>query len=262
MSVLCQQAPLQVVRAFPQDDGSALVHLHNLSGGVLSGDDLYTAAELGPAARVCLTSTGATRLYRARPGRPAARQLFEISVGPGALLEYLPDPLIPYAGSRYRQETRIELADSAGLIWWDTLAPGREAGGEIFAYESLELRLEILAAGWPVAKERARIEPRRYTAAANCRLGAFRYWSTMYICRVGLDPRRWLGLEARLTGLAGELSLEGESCWAVSALVESGIAVRGLTRKGRDAAAALTAFWKVAKQDLYGREAVLPRKLY
>src|SRR5438309_11151451 len=59
-----QQPPLRIVRAFRQADGVSLVHLHNLSGGVLAGDRLELKVEIGPRAAVQLTSTGATRIYR------------------------------------------------------------------------------------------------------------------------------------------------------------------------------------------------------
>src|SRR5207247_1948170 len=45
-----QRAPLAVVRAFALDGGGALVHLHNLSGGVLGGDRLRLELEGGPGA--------------------------------------------------------------------------------------------------------------------------------------------------------------------------------------------------------------------
>jgi len=67
LTVCEQHPPLKVVRAFHLEDGGCLVHLHNLSGGVLGGDCLELKVEVGPEAIVQLTSTGATRLYRSRP---------------------------------------------------------------------------------------------------------------------------------------------------------------------------------------------------
>src|SRR5215210_3454247 len=98
-----------------------------------------------------MTSTGATRIYRSREGRVPAVQRTSINVAENGLLEYLPDPLIPFAGSSYHQETRIELAAGAGLFWWETVAPGRDARGEVFAYDRLQITLDLLAAGGPVA---------------------------------------------------------------------------------------------------------------
>ena len=75
----------------------------------LGGDTLHIAVDVGPQAYVQLTSTSATRLYRSSPNMPIAMQSSEIHVQETALLEYLPDPLIPFAGSRYKQQTRITL---------------------------------------------------------------------------------------------------------------------------------------------------------
>ena len=257
-----QQSPLRVVRAFPVAGGAALVHLHNLSGGVLGGDRLEIVVEAGPRAHAQLTSTGATRLYRSRAGLPPAIQCTTVSVGANALLEYLPDPLIPFAGSRYRQETRIALAAGAGLFWWEILAPGRAAHDELFAYDRLDMRLDIAAEGRLVALERMQLEPRLRPLSSPARLGPYHYFATFYICRVGMDASDWLALEAQLAELAQQRTRPGEELWGVSTLPAHGLIVRALSCSGRAIAPGLLAFWQAAKLALYGQPAVPPRKLY
>jgi urease accessory protein len=257
-----QQPPLKVVRAFPSGGGAALVHLHNLSGGVLGGDRLESSVEVGPGARAQITTTGATRLYRSRAGAPAAAQRTEISVGEGALLEFLPDALIPFKGSRYRQETTVELAAGAGLFCWETVAPGRDARGEVFGYELLQLKLDLTADGMPLAQERIRLEPARRPLSSTARLGPYRYFSTFYICRVGLEASRWAALEKELAELARQLSRADEILWGVTTLPAHGLVVRALSVKGRAVAPGLLAFWRAAKLRLYGGAAVPPRKIY
>jgi urease accessory protein len=256
-----QQPPLRAVRAFPLKDGGALVHLHNLSGGVLGGDLLALDVEVGCRAVAQLTSTGATRLYRSKQESPAARQVNGISVGEDALLEYLPDALIPFKGARYYQETRIELAAGAGLFWWETVAPGREACGEIFAYELLQFKLDINAADTALAQERVKLEPARSPLSSPVRMGQYRYFSTFYICRIGLEASRWLELEKQLSELARQLSDSSEILWGVSTLPAHGLVIRALSIKGRAVTSGLIAFWQAAKLQLYGREAVPPRKV-
>src|SRR5215469_3600540 len=79
-----QEPPLKVVRAFTLDDGTALAHLHNVSGGLLGGDQLHLRVTLGNQTKVQLTTTSATRIYRHRPGFPATTQRNEITIGEGA----------------------------------------------------------------------------------------------------------------------------------------------------------------------------------
>ncbi|MGA2428146.1 MAG: hypothetical protein ABSH13_06560 [Candidatus Acidiferrum sp.] len=47
-----QEPPLKVVRAFAVEGGAALVHLHNVSGGLLGGDRLELAVNVGAHAQV------------------------------------------------------------------------------------------------------------------------------------------------------------------------------------------------------------------
>ena len=74
------------------------MHLHNVSGGVLSGDKLAVEIAALAESRVQITTTGATRLYRRRSGGAESEQSVSIKVGDGAIVEYLPDPVIPFAG--------------------------------------------------------------------------------------------------------------------------------------------------------------------
>jgi urease accessory protein len=190
-----QQVPLKVVRAFALEDGSALAHLHNVSGGLLGGDRLELRTRVGAGASAQLTTTGATRIYRTREQAPDAVQENHIRVEENALLEYVPDPIIPFAGARFRQQTTIHLSQGAGLFWWEILAPGREARGELFAYDRLQLSIDVSTPNRLIASERVCLEPQTTELSSLARLGDYRYWASFYICRVGTDPKTWLAAE-------------------------------------------------------------------
>jgi urease accessory protein len=261
LAAIEQQPPLKVVRAFTQADGAALAHLHNVSGGLLGGDGLELSVRVGPGASVQLTTTGATRLYRPRAEAAATTQVNDVSVEENALLEYVPDSLIPFAGSRFGQRTTVRLGVGAGLLWWEFVAPGREARGELFEYERLELKMDLMAQGRPVAAERIRLEPRSRALSSLTRLGSHRYFATFYICRVGLGSAFWLAAERELREVAGKLTKPGENLWGVSTLVAHGLVVRCLTSHGHEVLPGLRAVWRAAKLLIYGREPILPRKV-
>lgn len=257
-----QHPPLQLVRSFALPHGAVLAHLHNIGGGVLGGDRLDVAIHVGPEAQAQITTTGATRIYRSRAGASSATQTNTITIGEGGLLEYVPDTLIPFAGSRYRQTTQIELATGAGLFWWETVAPGRTARGEVFAYDLLDLSVDIVVNGRPIAIERVRLEPAQQRLSALARLGPYRYWTTFYVCKGGVDPARWLALETHLSGLAQELTTREMIVWGVSTLAAHGLTIRALSVSERQILPGLHAFWRAAKQELYSQAAVPPRKVY
>jgi urease accessory protein len=256
-----QEPPLRVVRAFPLEDGAALVHLHNLSGGLLGGDCIELEMRLGAGASAQVTTTGATRLYRPRAEAPVTLQTNTIRVAEDALLEYVPDPIIPFAHVRFCQRTSIELSPGAGMFWWEILAPGREAYGELFAYDSVELTMEVRALGRPMLCDHARLQPKKYALESRARLGHYRYWATFYLCRVGPEPGFWLDAEQRLRGIARELNSPGDVLWGISTLVAHGLVVRCVAREGHSILAGLREIWRAAKLLMYNREPIPPRKV-
>ncbi len=198
-----QQPPWRVVRGFRAPSGELLAHVHNVSGGILDTDSLDWRIDVAPGAQAQVTSTGATRIYRSRAPERIASQRATLTVGENGYLEYLPDQLIPFAGSRFDQSMRVELAGGASMIWWDRVAPGREASGEMFRYESLASAFELIAAGEPVAIERWTIAPLLRRLDAVARLGRFRHFSSCYICRAGEPAAYWRAFESEMQPIAG-----------------------------------------------------------
>jgi urease accessory protein len=262
MHVDAQQPPWRVVRAFAQDNGSALVHLHNVSGGVLAGDRLSLDISVRPGSAAQVTTTGATRLYRHRDGLADSEQHVGIQVGEGALLDYLPDTLIPFAGSRHRQRTSVSMADRATLLWWEMLAPGRQAMGETFAFDSLGIQTEVRSPTRPLLIEKMVLEPAMRSLQSLARLGPYSHAANFYAFAVGLPHAKWEELEARIRELCGALSTPGVMIWGSSTLAADGLAVRGLSLSARELAPTLAAIWKISKRFLTGEDPVLPRKVW
>jgi len=256
-----QQPPWRVVRGFPAPSGELLAHLHNVSGGIFDTDSLDCRIEVGARAQAQVTSTGATRVYRSRSADRNGSQRMEVSVGEAGYLEYLPDALIPFAGSRFEQTARVALAHGASLIWWDRIAPGREASGELFRFQSLASSFEIRASGEPVAIERWSMEPLLRRVDSPARLGDFRHFAACYVCRAGEAREYWREFESRVQAVADRLSTP-ELLWGVTALRAHGLVIRGVAHSGRLLAEGLTEMWAAAKRILCGRVAVLPRKVH
>lgn len=263
LHLLVQDPPQRVIRAFndPQD-GAALVHLHNLSGGVLGGDRLYLDVTVEPHARGQITTTGATRVYRRRTGHDDAQQETRLMVRTGGLLEYLPDSLIPFAHAGFVQQTHIELAHDAGLIYWECVAPGRVAAQEVFAYDRLQMGLSIYAQGQPIALEQYELLPAVRPLQSTARLGSYLYFGSIYLCRVGIGPEQWARLAAELGSIAQQQSLPDEIIWGVSPLSAHGLVIRVAARRQQAIDLGQTLFRQHAKQALYGIDAHPPRKLY
>ena len=260
-SIERQDPPWKVVRAFAHAR-PALVHLHNVSGGVLGGDRLALDVEVGDGAAAQITTTGATRLYRHRAGSADSQQTARFHVADDAELEYLPDPVIPYAGSRHSLSTEVHLGRGATVFWWDVLAPGRLGAGERFSFERLEVHNKISVLGRPVLREDYRLEPAQRDLAATARMHQSSYMATLYALQEGRPAEFWRGLEDRLNELARQWTRPGEGAWGASTLTSHGILVRGLTVSGRFTHKPLMNFWRAARLAITGTDAAPPRKTY
>lgn len=257
-----QDPPWKVVRAFRQPGGGVLLHLNNVSGGVLAGDRLALEVRVDAGASAQITTTGATRLYRHRGGARDSEQRAIFLVGERGRLEYLPDGLIPYAGSRHWQRTEIHLSAGASVFWWEVLAPGRQASGETFAFERLCVESEVRAGDWPVLQESLLLEPFRRPLAVTARMREYLYVASLYVCECGRQPRFWRDLEDRLNCIASERTCHGVAVWGATTLQSDGVMVRGLATSHRFIPAALTEFWREARRVVTGEDAVPPRKVY
>jgi urease accessory protein len=256
-----QQPPWRVIRGFKAPSGELLAHVHNVSGGILDTDSLDWRIDVAPGAQAQVTSTGATRVYRSRARDRVASQRAALTIAENAYLEYLPDQLIPFAGSRFDQSMRVELARGASLILWDRIAPGREASGELFRYESLASAFELVAEAEPIAIERWTIAPLLSRIDALPRLASFRYFGSCYICRSGEPAAYWRAFESEMQQVADRLS-RPDVLWGVTSLRAHGLVARAVATSGRSLSDGLVEIWKAAKWHLCGRVAMLPRKVH
>ena len=143
-----------------EDAGALVVNVVNPTAGIFDGDELELVATVEARARLVLTTSGANRIYQSRTGK-AARVQQTVRAAPGSFVEFLPEPLIPHAGSIYEQQTELVAEAGAEMLFFEWLSPGRVAGGEVFEYHRLDWRTDVRVAGRLVARERYTLQPTR-----------------------------------------------------------------------------------------------------
>ncbi len=215
-------------------DQSALVQsIVNPTAGFFDGDRLAMNVEVGRGAKLVLSTPSASRVYRTRSGAAAENQQ-SFHVEEGAFLEWIPEPFIPHAGARYFQRTDIHLDPSASLLYFDWLAPGRVAMGEVFAYENLRWELDLRVGGGLLARERYDLRPGGQSLEAlRVRFPAAHYLS---VYAAGAMARDWPAekLDA-ITGddvYLGHGPLPGGVC-VIRALCRDSLAARKLIEELR-----------------------------
>jgi len=140
------------------DQGHLVQSIVNPTAGFFDGDHLETNIHVAPGAKLVLSTPSASRVYRTRSGA-AAVSCQKFRVEENASLEWITEPFIPHAGARYVQRTRIDLHPRASLLFFDWIAPGRVAMGEIFAYQHLRWELDLSLGDTLIARERYDLRP-------------------------------------------------------------------------------------------------------
>lgn len=202
----------------PYWDGTALIiNPVNPTAGFFGGDTVEVRLAVESGASVVLTSPSATRIHQARAHQADMRLNQEIRVAEGAWLDWCPEPTIPQAGSRFIQSTTIHLEENAELFFMESLAPGRVASGEWFAFDSWRASTELKIGGAPLAMERYRLTRADESLSALAEAEPGGYFSSGFLVSARVKEERELC--QLVAGLAGEGSRSGAS------FVEPGVCV-------------------------------------
>jgi urease accessory protein len=131
-----QRAPLHLYQPIYLDGGRpdmAFLFVQQSGDGLVQGDRYRVDIDCDPGSAAHVTTQTATNVFGARQN--FASQLVNLQVGGGAVLEYLPDPVVPFRGSRLFQRTCVTVDPTATVILGETLLPGRVAHDEAHAYD-------------------------------------------------------------------------------------------------------------------------------
>lgn len=144
-------APIHVSKPH-HDAGWLVVNLASPTPGLFEGDRVRVDVRVEEGARLLLTAPSANRIHTMKEGQAELGQTFHVAAG--ACLEVWPEYLIPQAEARYRQQTRITVETGGTLLWTETMAPGRVARGEAFAFRELRFATDIFHGTRPLVRER------------------------------------------------------------------------------------------------------------
>jgi urease accessory protein len=253
-----QQAPLHAFRPIhldPSRPDMAFIFVQQSGDGFVQGDRHRVDVECGPGASAHVTTQAATKVFAARQN--FATQLVNLDVAAGAVLEYLPDPVVPCRGSRFFQRVTATVDPDATVILGETLLPGRVAHGEANAYDAYWSETEVRRPdGRLLFADVLRLNPARGTPATSIGTsGARDVVASLHVITSRIDPG---GL---VVALRGALALCADIVVGTSELPnDCGAVVRVLGRSSKTVQAAVATAWNAARLALLGAPAPDLRK--
>ena len=233
--------PLQALEPLILEDGAAYLMLLNPTGGLVGGDYLQTTVVQGPDTHVVLTTPSATKVYRTLC-QPAVQETI-IRVSERAVLEYLPDHVIPHAGSAFRQSLCVEMEQGSCVILTDALAAGRIALGEFWDFREFESRISVTLRGTPLFINHTRICPRTNSPQAFGKMEKFHYMASLIAMADGFDE--WEKVTAEMEAV---LRAAPDVFGGTSLMAQGGCLVRFLAFSAPDLSRMTQKLWAAARR--------------
>ncbi len=237
--------PLQALEPSRLPDGSLYMMMLNPTGGTFGGDRLRTEIVLGAGTHVVLTTASATKVYRALD--QPARCETEIAVGQNAILEYLPDHLIPHPGAALRQTFDLTMEHGSSAIVYDAIAAGRIGSGERWKFRELSSEVSIRVEGTPQYLSRASLIPTNQPLHGLGVMEGFDYFGSI----IGIRDRSRTTTEDVNAIHAAITSTHG--VWGgASALPANGFVAKFLASSAHAVNRAMLSGWSAARMQLIG----------
>jgi urease accessory protein len=215
-------APLHLSKAYWNGE-ALLVNVINQTAGIFGGDRIMTHVVVQPGARVLLLSPSAARFHPSQGREALLEQNFDVACG--GSLDVFPEIAIPQRDSRSFQKTMIRVERGGELLYLETLAPGRVASGEAFAFSSYRWSTDVSLAGRLVHRERATITPGGVSLAGITAFFPTSYYAGLIL--ISPDSEGWTtDFAHRVAAIRKDDSIEV----AASKLREGGWSVRVLAR--------------------------------
>ena len=245
------RTPFLAQRALHCDDAlpdMAWLFMITTSGCVLQGDRLALDVSLGPGARAHVTTQSATKVHSMDANFAMQSQSF--TLGEGAYLEFLPEPLIPHRQARFASDTRITIDPSASLLCSEIVQPGRRHHHPDECFGATLLSLATTAArpgGQPLFSEKLLVEPLLNPMRQTGVMDGFEAFGNVVLCTPADIAER---IHAQLDA---DVDLErGVAFGACKLPNDAGLIYKVLGRDTAQVKAKVREFWEVARREITG----------
>jgi len=150
------EVPFKVTRLLAHAPVAHLILMHS-TAGLFGGDELECSIRVEKGARVRITQQSATKIHPSEDR--IAVQRTKVFVEHGAQLQLYLEPIIPFADSRLRQETQLNVEPGGRLSYWEAFMTGRVGRGEAWQFRELASETKLVCGGRLVYLDRFRLVP-------------------------------------------------------------------------------------------------------
>lgn len=230
------------------NDEQACFYIMNPGGGYVDGDTYRMDIHLDKEAQLLLTTQSASKIYKT-PKNPVVQEI-NITLKEGSLLEYLPDPIIGYKNSRYKQKTIVHMEKGTSLIATDIITSGWDPKGNLFSYQMLDLNTKVYLDDNLILLDHIRLTPDIQTLSSIGHFEEYSHLGTMIVVSEYTD-------ESLISMLYDLLETQNLKCrFGLSMLSKPGFMLRILASSTQEVTRAFDVCHKLIRMKWFKRSPV------
>lgn len=192
------------------------VHIIGAAAAPLDGDHITIDLDVAAGTSLTVRTVAATMAWPSRGGALPSLMELTANVGEGAMLRWLPEPLVPVRRCRHELRTHVQLARTARLVWREEIILGRAHEGP----GTLRARTRIERDGQPLLHQELDVDGKRERLhGAPSILGNSRATGSVLVAGPGTADHHAVVAEDDLRGAVLELEGGGRLASASGASV-------------------------------------------
>lgn len=243
------------VHEFPDEEGGALiVYLMSASPGLFNGDQETISCRLTEGAHLHLTTPAANELHPSIYDEES-RQTQTFYLEKDSILEYLPEPLIPFRESNFNGTTSVYMTEGSQAIISDIITAGRVGRNEIFQFKKIDSTFEIYWEDQLEAWDRLVLDPESGLNRKGI-FGDYTHLGTLWVLSEKVSAEHLRRLQTTVLADLNDLEVYG----AASLLQKNGLIIRLLGYNAQSLQKVMTACWDDLRGQLFEMEPLVLRK--
>jgi urease accessory protein len=254
MGLTQHHGPLRVQRPYhPEPKDCLHFYLLHPPGGLVGGDRVSVNLDLGADTKVLMTTPSAGKIYRNITPHYQVQES-QLTLGHGAVLEYLPQENIIFNGAKAELATCVDLASEAIFIGWEIVCLGLHESHQVFNNGELKQLIKISRNGKPLFIERLALSGESDLLLSAAGLQACSVFGTLVITADIMHDEQ---ISEQL--ICWQKSLDSTQV-RIAITQKPGICiVRALGNKSEKLRESFQVFWQTVRPFILNREAFFPR---
>ncbi|OCA82151.1 urease accessory protein UreD [Pseudobacillus wudalianchiensis] len=230
---------------FEGENGELIIYLMSGSPGLFNGDRQRVCCRITDEAHLFLTNPSATELHPSLI-EEAIHQTETFQLGENSILEYLPEPLIPFKGANFKGKTSLYMEEGSQAIVSEIITPGRVGRGERFEYKRFASQFEVFWQGELQVWDSFQLEPRMDREGPEL-FNRYTHIGTLWILSETLSAGDLEYIQHKVIPKLPQLDCYG----GASLLPKNGMIIRLLGHSSQELQEAIKICWDYFRQQLF-----------